>query len=94
MKLKDWYKRNDLCWFQYVFERDTRDHPILPNHGSCAKLRTELAGLGGDAKFVKCDLKMSYYHNIFKDLVSTVVCVDLVLFATPKMPIAYIDFIH
>ncbi|GJJ11440.1 hypothetical protein Clacol_005673 [Clathrus columnatus] len=37
----------------HTFIRDTRDIPAAPNQGSYVKLFQELAGLGGDASFLK-----------------------------------------
>ena len=54
----------------YVYERDTRDHRVFANHGYSFKVLSELAGLGGDVKYLKGDIKANYSLTIFKDLVS------------------------
>lgn len=37
----------------HTFVRDTRDTPAAPSQGTYLKLFQELAGLGGDASFLK-----------------------------------------
>merc|ERR1712087_219028 len=44
----------------YRFQRDRRNHPSVPSAGYMASAELEVAGLGGDADFVKA---MASYHG-------------------------------
>jgi outer membrane protein insertion porin family len=48
----------------HQWTKDKRDNPALPTTGSLWRTRTELAGFGGDASFVKADVD----HQRFKPL--------------------------
>jgi len=41
---------------RHEIERDTRDHPVFPGHGSLLRLTTELAGAPGNVSFLKNNL--------------------------------------
>ncbi len=47
----------------------TLDNYILPTRGINASLKTNIAGLGGDRRFVKAVLFGEYFHPLFWDLV-------------------------
>merc|ERR1719361_2685864 len=49
----------------YRFMRDRRDHPSVPSEGYMASAEVEVAGLGGDADFVK---GMASFHGHWKVL--------------------------
>jgi outer membrane protein insertion porin family len=38
---------------QYAYEKEARDDPVFPTRGYVYKLSMELAGLGGDVRFIK-----------------------------------------
>ncbi|XP_062499801.1 sorting and assembly machinery component 50 homolog isoform X2 [Corticium candelabrum] len=40
---------------RYSLLLDSRDDPVFPTHGSSFRINTELAGIGGDTKFIKSD---------------------------------------
>lgn len=46
------------------FEYDERDNRFNPTKGYYASLAEEVAGLGGDSKYLKHELKASYYYPI------------------------------
>lgn len=47
-----------------TFVYDTIDNKSMPREGVFARMTTEFAGLGGDAKFIKTTAKASYYKPI------------------------------
>lgn len=47
---------------------NTLDNPQLPREGIFANLTAEVAGLGGDAEFVKVSGRASYYHTLSEQL--------------------------
>jgi len=48
---------------------DERDHPILPRSGAYLKSTLELAGLGGDVKFVKANADYQVSKTFFEHFV-------------------------
>mmetsp|Transcript_15867 Transcript_15867/g.30680 ORF Transcript_15867/g.30680 Transcript_15867/m.30680 type:complete len:479 (-) Transcript_15867:1132-2568(-) len=52
----------------YTFTNDKRDNAFGPSRGSLLQLRTELAGLGGDAHFAKGELKVQQFLPILADV--------------------------
>jgi outer membrane protein insertion porin family len=51
---------------------DTLDNSKLPTSGVDSQLRQDLAGLGGDVKFLKTAEDVRYYHSLGGDLVAMV----------------------
>ncbi|HMB75055.1 MAG TPA: outer membrane protein assembly factor BamA, partial [Kiloniellaceae bacterium] len=49
------------------FTYDTRDSRFDPRSGYTLRLNNELAGLGGDVRFLKTELFGSYYHSVLDD---------------------------
>jgi len=47
-----------------TFTYDTRDNKFDPTHGFVVRLGEEFAGIGGDSKYIKHDLKTAYYYQI------------------------------
>ncbi len=54
----------------YSLTYDTRDDIFLPTRGIIIGGGQELAGLGGDIKYVRSTAKWSYYYAITRDLVA------------------------
>jgi outer membrane protein insertion porin family len=46
--------------------RDTRNHPFVPTEGSLQDLSFEIAGLGGDSRFLKLEAALRYYYPLWK----------------------------
>ncbi len=53
------------------FTYDKRDTKFLPSSGIVAKLDQQVAGLGGDNKFLKLEATGDYYYSIVPDVVLT-----------------------
>ncbi len=52
-----------------TFTYDVRDTRFLPSEGYVLKLDQDLAGLGGDSRFLRHDLRGDYYYSLFPDVV-------------------------
>jgi outer membrane protein insertion porin family len=50
--------------FRYSLIHDTRDDPIMPSKGHAFQSTTEVAGLGGDVKFVKQELAAQFNFSL------------------------------
>lgn len=46
--------------------RDTRNHPFDPTDGSLQDLSVEVAGLGGESKFIKAEVRARWYYPFWK----------------------------
>jgi outer membrane protein insertion porin family len=51
---------------------NTLDNPRAPSDGINSQLRQDLAGLGGDVKFLRTTEDVRYYHSLNSDLVAMV----------------------
>eukprot|EP00026_Physarum_polycephalum_P007497 Phypoly_transcript_07559.p1 GENE.Phypoly_transcript_07559~~Phypoly_transcript_07559.p1 ORF type:complete len:538 (+),score=79.32 Phypoly_transcript_07559:75-1616(+) len=51
---------------RYSFTKDYRDNITLPTRGHSYQLSSEVAGLGGDVKFLRNELSFNYNFPIFK----------------------------
>ncbi|KAJ1680244.1 hypothetical protein EV182_000400 [Spiromyces aspiralis] len=51
----------------HSFTRDTRDHPTVPTAGTLLKNTAELAGLGGDVYYLKCDAEIQAAQTVVKN---------------------------
>lgn len=47
-----------------VYSRDKRDQHIFPQSGTLNKYSVELAGLGGDAKYLKIETDWQYNQSL------------------------------
>eukprot|EP00164_Ancoracysta_twista_P014552 GFYU01023744.1.p1 GENE.GFYU01023744.1~~GFYU01023744.1.p1 ORF type:complete len:433 (+),score=122.40 GFYU01023744.1:94-1392(+) len=54
---------------KHTAARDTRDHPFVPESGSCISLDTEYAGGIGDVKFFKQELQLQKSIPLFMGMV-------------------------
>ncbi len=62
--------KTDTSTISNTFIYDTRDNRFLPNQGWLVRYGIDFAGLGGDAKFVRNQLTVSYYTPVyFEDVI-------------------------
>ena len=55
----------------YTFGWDRRNHPITPTGGFDMFLTQDFAGIGGDVKYLRTELRASTYRGLFKDVIAT-----------------------
>jgi len=48
------------------FLRDTRSHPFDPTYGSLQDIGIEVAGIGGESKFIKAEARGRWYYPFYK----------------------------
>ena len=53
----------------YTYSYDTRDDPIIPTKGVNFAVSQDVAGLGGDLKYLRSVMGVEYYHPFFFGLV-------------------------
>jgi len=53
-----------------VFGADKRDQLLFPTAGYVFKYTSELAGLSGDAKFLKNEAELQHNKSLYKGIVS------------------------
>lgn len=53
----------------YTLVYDSRDDLRWPTKGFRASLQQDFAGLGGTTRYIRSELKYSYYHSIIEDVV-------------------------
>lgn len=55
----------------YTFGWDRRNDPITPTRGFDFFFSQDLAGLGGDVKYLRTEMNANYYYGIFRDVIAT-----------------------
>jgi len=55
----------------YSFTWDRRNDPITPTGGFDLRLSQDFAGLGGDTKYLRTDIRGNYYKGIVKDVIAS-----------------------
>lgn len=55
----------------YTFNWDKRNDPVDPTRGFDMSLRQDLAGLGGDVKYLRTEIEATTYYGIFRDVVAS-----------------------
>ncbi len=50
---------------------DRRDNRQTPTEGYVVRYRTDVAGLGGDIRFLRNRVQAAYYHPIFEDVIAS-----------------------
>lgn len=53
-----------LSMIGHALTYDTRDSRLIPTEGYRFRLSNDIAGLGGDARFLRTDLEASYYYPL------------------------------
>lgn len=57
--------------FGYTFAWDRRNDPITPTGGFDVRLSQDVAGIGGDVKYLRTDIRSNYYKGLFKDVIAS-----------------------
>jgi len=57
--------------FGYSFTWDRRNDPITPTGGFDMQLSQDIAGIGGDVKYLRTDLRANYYKGLYKDVIAS-----------------------
>jgi len=57
--------------FGYTFGWDRRNDPIAPTRGFDLRFSQDLAGIGGDVKYLRTDLRGNFYRGITKNVVAS-----------------------
>jgi outer membrane protein insertion porin family len=55
----------------YTFNWDKRNDPVDPTRGFDMSLSQDLAGLGGDVKYLRTEFEATTYYGIFRDVVAS-----------------------
>ncbi len=57
--------------FGYSFTWDRRNDPITPTGGFDLQLSQDFAGIGGDVKYLRTDIRGNYYKGLYKDVIAS-----------------------
>jgi len=57
--------------FGYSFTWDRRNDPITPTGGFDFNLSQDLAGIGGDVRYLRTDARANFYKGLFKDVIAS-----------------------
>lgn len=57
--------------FGYTFGWDRRNDPISPTGGFDLRFSQDLAGIGGDVKYLRTDFEANAYKGLFKDVIAS-----------------------
>ena len=57
--------------FGYTFGWDRRNDPISPTGGFDVRFSQDLAGIGGDVKYLRTDFEANAYKGLFKDVIAS-----------------------
>ena len=57
--------------FGYSFTWDRRNDPITPTGGFDFQLSQDLAGIGGDVRYLRTDVRTNFYKGLFKDVIAS-----------------------
>ena len=57
--------------FGYSFTWDRRNDPITPTGGFDFNLSQDLAGIGGDVRYLRTDARANFYKGIVKDVIAS-----------------------
>ena len=58
--------------FGYTFGWDRRNDPITPTRGFDVRFSQDLAGIGGDVKYLRTDFQANAYRGLYKDVIANV----------------------
>lgn len=57
--------------FGYSFTWDRRNDPITPTGGFDVQLSQDIAGIGGDVRYLRTDARANFYKGLFKDVIAS-----------------------
>ena len=57
--------------FGYSFTWDRRNDPITPTGGFDFQLSQDLAGIGGDVRYLRTDVRANFYKGLYKDVIAS-----------------------
>ena len=57
--------------FGYTFGWDRRNDPITPTRGFDVRFSQDFAGLGGDVKYLRTDVRANAYRGLFKGVIAS-----------------------
>ena len=57
--------------FGYSFNWDRRNDPITPTSGFDVQLSQDLAGIGGDVRYLRTDIRANAYKGLYKDVIAS-----------------------
>jgi len=57
--------------FGYSFGWDRRNDPITPTRGFDFNFSQDLAGIGGDVKYLRTDVRANAYRGLYKDVIAS-----------------------
>ena len=57
--------------FGYAFTWDRRNDPITPTGGFDVRFSQDLAGIGGDVKYLRTDARANFYKGLYKDVIAS-----------------------
>lgn len=57
--------------FGYSFAWDRKNDPITPTGGFDLNISQDVAGIGGDVKYLRTDIRGNYYKGLFKDVIAS-----------------------
>ncbi len=55
----------------YTFGWDRRNDPITPTGGFDVRFSQDLAGVGGDVKYLRTDLRANFYKGLYKNVIAS-----------------------
>lgn len=55
----------------YTFAWDRRNDPITPTRGFDMRLSQDFAGLGGDVKYLRTDIRANVYRGLYKNVIAS-----------------------
>ena len=57
--------------FGYTFGWDRRNDPITPTRGFDVRFSQDIAGVGGDVKYIRTDLRANAYRGLYKNVIAS-----------------------
>jgi outer membrane protein insertion porin family len=57
--------------FGYSFSWDRRNDPITPTGGFDVSFSQDLAGVGGDVKYLRTDVRANFYKGLYKNVIAS-----------------------
>ena len=55
----------------FTFGWDRRNDPITPTRGFDVRLSQDFAGIGGEVKYLRTDLRANFYRGLFKNVIAS-----------------------